>query len=149
MVGRDKNREKHWRNGSKAIPLLFLKSEGFMVDATCTRCGNKKAHPRMFYGFRVGPLCTPCAVEAFQKWRLKISPLIREMRESMDEHFRKIEAETGAKVETVDVPKLLEPRCKECDDLLTGHEDDSATLCRWCVTCTEVTEGESIAARKS
>ncbi len=89
----------------------------------------------MFYGFRVGPLCTPCAVEAFQKWRLKISPLIREMRESMDEHFRKIEAETGAKVETVDVPKLLEPRCKECDDLLTGHEDDSATLCRWCVTC--------------
>jgi hypothetical protein len=102
----------------------------------------------MLYGFRVGPLCTPCSVEAFQKWRLKISPLIREMRESMEDYFRQIETETGANIEAVDVPKLLEPRCKECDDLLTGHEDDSATHCRWCVTCAEVTEGESIAARK-
>lgn len=38
--------------------------------------------------------------------------------------------------------------CDKCGDTLTGHEDDSATRCRWCVTCTEVTEGESIAERK-
>jgi len=35
--------------------------------------------------------------------------------------------------------------CEQCEDKLTGHEDESGTLCRWCVTCTEVTEGESIA----
>jgi len=120
-----------------------------MVDATCTRCGNKKAHPRTFYGFRVGPLCTPCAVEAHQKWKLKIAPLVREMRESIENHFRTIESETGANVESVDVPKFLKPRCNGCNDRLTGHEDESGKLCRWCVTCTEVTEGESIAARKS
>lgn len=25
-------------------------------------------------------------------------------------------------------------RCDECGDLLTGHEDDSPSKCRWCVT---------------
>lgn len=119
-----------------------------MVDATCTRCGNKKAHPRTFFGFRVGPLCTPCAVEAHQKWKLKISPLIREMRESIENHFQTIEAETGAKLESVDVPKLREPRCDECNDRLTGHEDEAGKRCRWCVTSQKVSEGESVAVRK-
>jgi hypothetical protein len=119
-----------------------------MINLKCTRCGNSKAHPRTFFGFRVGPLCTPCAVESHQKWKLKISPLLREMRESIENHVAKIESETGAKVESVDVPSLTQCRCKQCDDLLTGHEDDSVTHCRWCVTCMEVTEGESIAARK-
>ena len=25
--------------------------------------------------------------------------------------------------------------CQKCGDALTGHEDDSGTHCRWCVTC--------------
>jgi primosomal protein N' len=25
--------------------------------------------------------------------------------------------------------------CEKCEDKLTGHEDESGTLCRWCVTC--------------
>jgi hypothetical protein len=129
--------------------IVGLFTGDLMVDAKCTRCGNSKAHPRTFFGFRVGPLCTPCAVESHQKWKLKINPLIREMRESMEEHFRKIETETGAKVESVDVPTLLESRCQKCNDLLTGHEDERGRTCRWCGTCTEVTEGESIAALKS
>jgi hypothetical protein len=32
------------------------------------------------------------------------------------------------------------PTCVECGDTLTGHEDDSGTHCRWCVTC--VAEGK-------
>ena len=35
--------------------------------------------------------------------------------------------------------------CSHCGDSLTGHEDESGTRCRWCVICTEVTEGESVA----
>lgn len=35
--------------------------------------------------------------------------------------------------------------CEQCEDKLTGHEDESGTLCRWCVTSGHVTEGESIA----
>lgn len=27
--------------------------------------------------------------------------------------------------------------CEKCGDALTGHEDDSGTRCRWCVTCVE------------
>jgi len=27
------------------------------------------------------------------------------------------------------------PQCEGCGDALTGHEDDSGTHCRWCVTC--------------
>ena len=26
-------------------------------------------------------------------------------------------------------------KCEGCGDTLTGHEDDSGTHCRWCVTC--------------
>ena len=37
--------------------------------------------------------------------------------------------------------------CEKCEDKLTGHEDESGMLCRWCVTCTEVTDGESIASQ--
>ena len=37
-------------------------------------------------------------------------------------------------------------RCESCNDKLTGHEDENGTLCRWCVTHTEVTEGEAIEA---
>ena len=28
-------------------------------------------------------------------------------------------------------------KCDKCGDKLTGHEDDSATRCRWCVQCTD------------
>jgi hypothetical protein len=37
--------------------------------------------------------------------------------------------------------------CEKCEDKLTGHEDESATHCRWCVTCADLTEGESVAIR--
>ena len=33
-----------------------------------------------------------------------------------------------------------ERNCIKCGDKLTGHEDDSATHCRWCVTCVSVEE---------
>lgn len=36
--------------------------------------------------------------------------------------------------------KLLRPACVKCQDALTGHEDESGTLCRWCVTCQPVNE---------
>lgn len=29
----------------------------------------------------------------------------------------------------------LDNLCEGCGDALTGHEDDSGTHCRWCVTC--------------
>lgn len=35
---------------------------------------------------------------------------------------------------------LLRPECVKCQDALTGHEDESGTLCRWCVTCQPVNE---------
>lgn len=30
------------------------------------------------------------------------------------------------------------PACAKCGETLRGHEDETATHCRWCVTCTEV-----------
>jgi hypothetical protein len=114
-----------------------------MVDSKCTRCGNSKAHPQTFFGLRVGPLCTPCAVESHQKWKLKISPLLREMRESIEAFVE--EQKMDAECKPVEYFKT----CEKCEDKLTGHEDESGTLCRWCVTCTDVAEGESIAALKS
>jgi hypothetical protein len=38
--------------------------------------------------------------------------------------------------------------CQKCGDTLKGHEDESGSLCRWCVTSTEVTEGEAIESGK-
>lgn len=34
--------------------------------------------------------------------------------------------------------------CDKCGDVLTGHEDDSATRCRWCVT-SQSSESTSVA----
>lgn len=28
----------------------------------------------------------------------------------------------------------VQRKCLACGDLLVGHEDESSTLCRWCVT---------------
>ena len=33
-----------------------------------------------------------------------------------------------------DCRRLKYPPCQKCGDKLTGHEDDSETHCRWCVT---------------
>jgi len=34
-----------------------------------------------------------------------------------------------------------ETKCDKCGDKLTGHEDDSATRCRWCVQCVDSPDG--------
>jgi hypothetical protein len=39
----------------------------------------------------------------------------------------------------------IRPTCEACGDNLTGHEDDTATTCRWCIAfCIDTTEGEAI-----
>jgi hypothetical protein len=47
--------------------------------------------------------------------------------------------------DTATVVTLADPpegTCRSCGGRLTGHEDDSGTHCRWCVTCQPVDEGE-------
>lgn len=39
---------------------------------------------------------------------------------------------------------MLRNKCATCGDYLTGHEDDSATRCRWCVTCVPAVDGDSV-----
>lgn len=53
-----------------------------------------------------------------------------------------IEAATGVRqVPPVDPPDDV---CEKCGEHLSGHEDESATHCRWCVTCTDTTGDEAI-----
>ncbi len=52
-----------------------------------------------------------------------------------------IEAATGVRqIPPVDPPEDV---CEKCGEQLTGHEDESATHCRWCVTCQDTTDVDS------
>lgn len=39
--------------------------------------------------------------------------------------------------------RLVRIACRKCGEPLTGHEDESGTHCRWCVTC-----GDPVATTK-
>lgn len=43
------------------------------------------------------------------------------------------------------VKSILRNKCATCGDYLTGHEDDSATRCRWCVTGIPAGDGTAAA----
>lgn len=42
--------------------------------------------------------------------------------------------------------EIVDPgkRCERCGDKIEGHEDESGTRCRWCVTCGESNSGDSV-----
>lgn len=42
--------------------------------------------------------------------------------------------------------EIVDPgkRCEKCGDKMDGHEDESGTRCRWCVTCGDSSSGDSV-----
>ena len=97
---------------------------------TCKHC-EKIGHPRTLYGMSIGYFCCTCFATVLERAKKTCQKAVNAMRRSIEDF---VERESNT--------------CDQCGDGLTGHEDERGKTCRWCVTCTEVTEGESIAARK-
>lgn len=49
--------------------------------------------------------------------------------------------------QAVRIAEILDPgkRCQKCHEKLEGHEDESGTHCRWCVTCGDPVDEQSVA----
>ena len=109
-----------------------------MIDRTCKVCG-KPAHNWTVFGMYLGDYSNRCYRDINQRVMKTMEPFRRQVREGFDKF---VESQTvDPECKQVEYKQI----CEKCEDQLTGHEDESGTLCRWCVTCTEVTEGESLA----
>lgn len=82
----------------------------------CKDCKSEDGHPSTLFGLAIGSYCRPCYRHRWEQAHNIVKSQIRGMVEYA------ADAVTGVS-------------CDKCGDNLTGHEDDSATRCRWCVTC--------------
>lgn len=111
-----------------------------MENVKCRVCG-KQASRWTVFGMNLGNYCNRCYRDINQRVMRTMEPFRRAVRDGFDKFCEE---------HTVDPEcKSIEylATCEKCEDKLTGHEDESGTLCRWCGTCTEVTEGECIASQ--
>ncbi len=89
-----------------------------VLGRTCGECGKPASHWTVF-GMSIGNFCDGCYRAANKRMMASAETLLRPAS-----------------------PKV----CCRCEDVLTGHEDESGTLCRWCVTCVPVPAGDGTAA---
>ena len=82
----------------------------------CKDCKTPEAHPATLFGLAIGYYCRPCYRHRWEQAHAIVKSQIRSMTESVADAVDRV-------------------ACDKCGDNLTGHEDDSATHCRWCVTC--------------
>jgi len=98
----------------------------------CKECGKPAARQTVF-GVRLGPLCNACFREMNQRMAKVATPALRGIRNDLSTLLEDGDMDPECK------PIEYVPLCEKCGDKLTGHEDDSATRCRWCVTCIDAT----------
>jgi hypothetical protein len=112
-----------------------------MQNKTCKVCG-KPAHNWTVFGVYLGDYCNRCYRDINQRVMKTMEPFRRQVRDSFDRFCEEQQA-VDPECKPIEYAKI----CEKCEDKLIGHEDESGTHCRWCVTCTDVTEGESLAIR--
>lgn len=93
-----------------------------MIDKQCKVCGRTAAMWTIF-GISIGNYCNRCYRDINQRMQTAVKPLLAKIR-------------TGAE------NAIDGSTCQKCGDHLTGHEDETSTMCRWCVTC--ASSGESV-----
>ena len=94
-----------------------------MINKQCKVCG-KPAATWIIFGVSIGNYCNRCYRDINHRMQTAVKPLLAKIR-------------TGAE-DAIDGST-----CHNCGDRLAGHEDDTSTMCRWCVTC--ASSGESVA----
>lgn len=113
-----------------------------MQNKTCKVCGNPASRWTVF-GMNLGNYCNRCYRDINQRVMRTMEPFRRQVRDGFDKFCEEQQAVDPECKEPIEYAKI----CEKCEDKLTGHEDESATHCRWCVTCADLTEGESVAIR--
>jgi hypothetical protein len=108
-------------------------------NRACQSCGNPASRWTVF-GMNIGNYCSRCYRDINQRMMAVARPFQRAITDSFQAFTEEIEA-----VDPDCEPIEYQKTCPKCGDKLTGHEDEDGTHCRWCMTCHEVTEGESIA----
>ena len=110
-----------------------------MSDRKCKECGNPASHWTVF-GMDLGNYCNRCYRDVNQRMMKTLEPFRRQVRDGFEKFVE--EQTVDPECNPIESAKL----CEKCEDKLTGHEDESGTLCRWCVTCQPVEEPMAIQA---
>lgn len=100
------------------------------MGETCKRCG-KPASRWTIQGVHLGSYCAPCYRIVHEKVVMATEPFRRKIREAFERFVK--EQSVDPEFNPIEYVKT----CEKCEDRMTGHEDESGTLCRWCVTCAD------------
>lgn len=98
-----------------------------MVELECKSCG-KPACRWTIFGMYLGDYCNRCYRDVHVRVMQTMEPFRRQIRDGFE---RYVEAESrNPECDPEERPNT----CWECGDPLIGHEDESRTRCRGCVT---------------